>query len=83
LNNSNLYYRHVDVCIVLVSDRSLCVLLLIVLVSFFNLQKDPDEFENFSGNEVYKEQEHKMKAALHRWMIIYRDCVPLPIPPGR
>jgi arylsulfatase A-like enzyme len=53
------------------------------MFEFFDLQKDPDEFENLSGNDVYKEQEQKMKTALHRWMIIYRDCVPLPIPPGR
>ena len=51
------------------------------MFEFFDKQKDPDEFENLSGNEQYKEQEHNLKAALQRWMIIYRDCVPLPIPP--
>lgn len=53
------------------------------MFEFFDLQNDPDEFVNLSGNEQYREQEHQLKAELHRWMIIYRDCVPLPIPPGK
>jgi adenine deaminase len=53
------------------------------MFEFFDLQNDPDEFVNLSGKEDYKEIEHKLKTELHRWMIIYRDCVPLPIPPGR
>lgn len=50
------------------------------MFEFFDLEKDPGEFVNLSGLEEYREAEHQMKAALHRWMIIYRDVVPLPIP---
>jgi len=53
------------------------------MFEFFDLQNDPDEFVNLIGNEQYKEQEYRLKAELHRWMIIYRDCVPLPILPGQ
>lgn len=52
------------------------------MFEFYDLKNDPVEFENLSGKEEYKEKEHQFKAQLHRWMIIYRDVVPLPIPPG-
>ena len=52
------------------------------IFEFFDLQNDPNEFVNLSGKKMYKELEHEFKAQLHRWMIIYRDVVPLPIPPG-
>lgn len=52
------------------------------MFEFYDLQNDPNEFENLSGAEDYKVTEHKFKAQLHRWMIIYRDVVPLPIPPA-
>ncbi len=51
------------------------------MFELFDLEKDPGEFVNLSGKEEYREIEHRMKAELHRWMIIYRDVVPLPIPP--
>ena len=51
------------------------------MFELFDLEKDPGEFVNLSGKEEYSEIEHTLKAALHRWMIIYRDIVPLPIPP--
>ncbi len=52
------------------------------MFEFFDLQNDPNEFINLSGKDEYGELEHEFKAQLHRWMIIYRDVVPLPIPPG-
>ncbi len=51
------------------------------IFELFDLEKDPGEFINLAGKEEYREIEHTLKAALHRWMIIYRDIVPLPIPP--
>ena len=51
------------------------------MFEFFDLKKDPYEFNNLSGKEEYKEKEHELKSKLHRWMIVYRDPVPLPIPP--
>ncbi|MCG8310906.1 MAG: sulfatase [Cytophagales bacterium] len=53
------------------------------MFEFFDLKKDPYELHNLSGSEAYKEIEHKYKTQLNRWMIIYRDVVPLPIPPGK
>ena len=34
-----------------------------------------------SGNPDFAEAEHELMAQLHRWMIIYRDVIPLPILP--
>lgn len=53
------------------------------MFEFYNLKNDPNEFVNLSGIEKYKSEEHKYKAALHRWMTIYHDVVPLPIPPPK
>jgi N-sulfoglucosamine sulfohydrolase len=50
------------------------------MFELFDLQKDPGEFINLSGNTEFITIEHQMKAALQRWMIIYRDMIPLPIP---
>lgn len=52
------------------------------MFELYDLEKDPDEFINLSGSPGYKEVEQELKAALQRWMIIYRDVVPLPVPPG-
>ena len=51
------------------------------MFELFDLEKDPGEFINLAGKEEYRETEQELKAALQRWMIIYRDVVPLPIPP--
>lgn len=53
------------------------------MFEFFDLKNDPNEFVNLSGKEDFSEQEHQFKAQLHRWMTIYQDPVPLPIPPPR
>ncbi|QGY44298.1 sulfatase-like hydrolase/transferase [Maribellus comscasis] len=52
------------------------------MFEFFDIKNDPDEFVNLSGKEEHKKREHEFKTQLHRWMIIYRDVVPLPIPPN-
>jgi len=51
------------------------------MFEFYDMNNDPYQFINLSGNPEWKETEHKYKSALHRWMILYRDPVPLPIPP--
>ena len=53
------------------------------MFEFFDLEKDPGEFINLDGKKEYAEIEHQLKTALHKWMIRYRDMVPLPIPPGK
>jgi arylsulfatase A-like enzyme len=47
----------------------------------FDLENDPNEFVNLYGKEEYKEIEYQLKKALQKWMIRYRDVVPLPILP--
>jgi len=51
------------------------------MFEFYDLRKDPGEMTDLSGNPDYAEAEHELKAQLHRWMIIYRDVIPLPILP--
>ncbi|CAL1516824.1 sulfatase [Chitinophaga sp. MM2321] len=52
------------------------------MFELFDLENDPDEFNNLYGKEAYKDIEYQLKKALHQWMIRYRDMVPLPILPG-
>jgi len=49
----------------------------------YDLKNDPGEFENLSGNPEYAEIERRLKAALHEWMIVNKDYLPLPIPPPK
>ena len=49
------------------------------MFELFDLQKDPDEMVNLSGQPEYEKIEHELKARLHEWMIVYRDYAPLPI----
>lgn len=49
------------------------------LFELFDLENDPDEFNNLAGIKEYKEIEDELKKELQKWMIIYRDIVPLPI----
>jgi len=51
------------------------------MFEFYDLRKDPNEMEDVYGNPDYAESEHELMAQLHRWMIIYRDVIPLPILP--
>ena len=51
------------------------------MFEFYDLRKDPYEMNDLYGNPSYAEAEHELMAQLHRWMIIYRDVIPLPILP--
>ena len=54
------------------------------MFELFDLEKDPNEFNNLVGDEQYQEIEHQLKARLQEWMIVNRDYLPLPIaPPNR
>lgn len=52
------------------------------MFELFDLEKDPNEFNNLIGDEQYKEVEHQLKSRLQEWMILNRDYLPLPIPPA-
>lgn len=52
------------------------------LFEFYDLENDPIELINLSGNSDYEKEEHQLKAVLQKWMIVNRDVVPLPIPPS-
>ncbi len=51
------------------------------IFELYNLNEDPDEFVNLVGKQEYIAIEENLKAALHKWMILYNDYVPLPITP--
>lgn len=51
------------------------------MFEFYDLRKDPDEMHDLYANPDYEEAQHELMAQLHRWMIIYRDMIPLPILP--
>jgi arylsulfatase A-like enzyme len=51
------------------------------LFELYDLQTDPDEMHNLIGKEEYAQTEHRLKAALHEWMVHYQDYLPLPITP--
>ncbi len=53
------------------------------MFELYDLKNDPGEFHNLSGNQNYAEVEHRLKAVLHEWMILYQDYLPLPIPPPK
>ena len=51
------------------------------MFELYDLEKDPYEMNNLSGQAAYAETEHQLKATLHEWMIRNQDYLPLPIPP--
>ena len=51
------------------------------MFEFYDLRKDPNEFVDRFDDPEYAEVQHELMAQLHRWMIIYRDVIPLPILP--
>lgn len=53
------------------------------LFELYDRKNDPGEFNNLSGKRELAEIEHRLKAALHEWMIVNKDYLPLPIPPPR
>jgi len=52
------------------------------MFELFDLEKDPNEFTNLIDSEQHQEIAHQLKARLQEWMILYRDYLPLPIPPA-
>ncbi|HYH68071.1 MAG TPA: sulfatase [Urbifossiella sp.] len=48
----------------------------------YDLQADPHELTNLAGRPEAAAAERELKAALQEWMILQRDFVPLPVPPG-
>jgi N-sulfoglucosamine sulfohydrolase len=49
------------------------------LFELYDLERDPREFENLAGRKEAAEIERELKAALHEWMILERDFLPLPV----
>jgi arylsulfatase A-like enzyme len=47
----------------------------------YDLAADPHELKNLAGTPAVAAVEKELKAALHEWMILQRDFVPLPVPP--
>jgi hypothetical protein len=52
------------------------------LFELYDLIQDPDELNNLAGNPEAAGVEDRLKAALHEWMILERDYLPLPIGGG-
>ena len=51
------------------------------MFELFDLQSDPSELKNLSGQPGSAAIEKQLKAALQEWMILERDFVPLPVTP--
>ncbi len=47
----------------------------------YDLEADPHELKNLAGTPGAAGVERELKAALHEWMILQRDFVPLPVAP--
>ena len=46
----------------------------------YDLKNDPYELNNLSDHPEYADVEQRLKEALHEWMILNEDYIPLPIP---
>jgi len=53
------------------------------MFELFDLESDPNEFNNLIGREQHAAVEQELKAALQEWMILERDYLPLPVPPNQ
>ena len=53
------------------------------MFELYDLQQDPNEFNNLSGDPDYADEEQQLKEELHEWMMVYQDYLPLPIPPTK
>ena len=53
------------------------------MFELYDLENDPQEFNNLAGNPEYAEIEKQLKEEMQRWMILTWDPVPLPVPPGQ
>ncbi len=52
------------------------------MFELYDLRADPHELNNLAGKPEHAEVERTLKRALQEWMILERDFLPLPIPPG-
>ncbi len=52
------------------------------MFALYDLEKDPNELNNLAGNAEFEKIEEKLKEALHEWMILNQDYLPLPVPPS-
>ncbi len=49
------------------------------MFELYDLEKDPQEFDNLAGRREAREIEHELKVVLQEWMTLERDFLPLPI----
>ena len=49
------------------------------MFEIYDLEKDPDEFDNLAGRPKTADIEKKLKELLQEWMILNQDYLPLPI----
>lgn len=49
------------------------------MYELYDLEDDPDEFDNLAGREETADVEQELRAALIEWMVLERDFLPLPI----
>ena len=52
------------------------------MFELFDLETDPNEFNNLIGSKEQAGIERDLKARLQEWMILERDFLPLPVPPN-
>ena len=53
------------------------------MFELYDLENDPQEFNNLAGNPEYAQIEKELKEEMQRWMILTWDMVPLPVPSGQ
>lgn len=51
------------------------------MFELFDVENDPDELTNLSGDPRYTAIEDQLKTTLQEWMILHEDYLPLPIAP--
>lgn len=52
------------------------------MFELYDLRADPFEINNLAEDSEYATVQHELKAELQERMILNRDYLPLPIPPG-
>jgi hypothetical protein len=52
------------------------------MFELYDLEADPAEMKNLAGARENAAVEKELKGVLQEWMILQRDFLPLPVPPG-